>query len=68
MESLLKYIKTQLEEAEKALKDAEESLRLANLMGVDVSEAQLRFEQAKKRYMQLKAGFERYLGERGIRV
>ncbi len=66
MEDLLKYIKSQLEEAEKLMKQAEEVLRLAELMGVDVADARLRYEQAKKRYLALKSGFERYLSERGI--
>ncbi|MEM1726583.1 MAG: hypothetical protein QXD86_05865 [Candidatus Bathyarchaeia archaeon] len=68
MEDLLKYLKTQLNEAEKALKDAEECLRLSELMGIDVAEAKLRFEQAKQRYLRLKSGFERYLSEKGIKV
>ncbi len=68
MEELLKYLKAQLVEAEKAMKDAEEVLRLAELMGIDVSDARLRYEQAKKKYLQLKAGFERYLAERGIKL
>lgn len=68
MEDLLKYLKKQLEEAERAMKDAEECLRLAELMGVDVAEARLRFEQARQRYLKMKAGFERYLTERGIKV
>jgi len=68
MEDLLKYLKSQLVEAEKALRDAEECLRLSELMGIDVAEARLRFEQAKQRYMRLKSGFERYLSEKGIKV
>lgn len=68
MEDLLKYLKKQLEEAERAMRDAEECLRLAELMGVDVAEARLRFEQARQRYLKMKAGFERYLTERGIKV
>ncbi len=68
MESLLKYLKERLEEAEKVLRDAEESLRLAELMGIDTTDAKLRFEQAKKRYQQLKTGFERYLAEKGIKL
>lgn len=68
MEELLKYIKSQLDEAEKAMKDAEESLRLAELMGVDVADARLRFEQAKRRYLQLKSGFEQYIKAKGITI
>ncbi len=64
----MKYIKTQLAEAEKIMKDAEESLRLAELMNIDVADARLRYEQAKRRYMQLKAGFEKYLAEKGIKL
>lgn len=68
MEELLKYLKNQLSEAEKAMKDAEECLRLAELMGVDVAEAKLRYEQAKQRYLKLRSGFERYLSEKGIKL
>lgn len=68
MEELLKYLKNQLAEAEKAMKDAEECLRLAELMGVDVAEAKLRYEQAKQKYIKLKSGFERYLTEKGIKL
>lgn len=68
MEDLLRYLKKQLEEAEKAMKDAEECLRLAELMGIDVGDARLRYEQAKKKYYTLKSGFERYLTEKGIKL
>ncbi|MEM3662379.1 MAG: hypothetical protein QXI68_02220 [Sulfolobales archaeon] len=68
MEELLKYLKNQLTEAEKAMKDAEECLRLAELMGIDVADAKLRYEQAKQRYLKLKAGFEKYLTEKGIKI
>lgn len=64
----MKYLKNQLIEAEKAMKDAEECLRLSELMGIDVGEARLRFEQAKQRYQKLKSGFERYLSEKGIKL
>lgn len=66
MEELLKYLKSQLAEAEKAMRDAEEALRLAELMGIDVADAKMRYEQAKQRYLKLRAGFEKYLSERGI--
>lgn len=68
MEDLLKLIKQQLQEAERAVKEAEEALHLAELMGIDVAQARLRFEAAKKRYQQLKAGFEKYLAEKGLRL
>ncbi|MEM0506657.1 MAG: hypothetical protein QXW58_05330 [Thermosphaera sp.] len=68
MEELLKYLKSQLTEAEKAMKDAEECLRLAELMGIDVADAKLRYEQAKQRYLKLKSGFEKYLSEKGIKI
>ncbi|MEM1710615.1 MAG: hypothetical protein QW820_06970 [Sulfolobales archaeon] len=68
MEELLKYLKNQLAEAEKAMKDAEECLKLAELMGIDVADAKLRYEQAKQRYLKLKAGFEKYLSEKGIKI
>lgn len=68
MEDLLKFLKKQLEDAEKAMKDAEECLRLAELMGVDTTNERLRFEQARQRYLRMKAGFERYITERGIKL
>lgn len=66
MEDLLKYLKSQLVEAEKAMRDAEECLRLSELMGIDVADARLRYEQAKQRYLKLRSGFEKYLSEKGI--
>lgn len=68
MEELLKYLKNQLIEAEKSMKDAEECLRLSELMGIDIAEAKLRFEQSKQKYLKLKSGFEKYLAEKGIKI
>lgn len=68
MEQLLEFIKRQLELAEQALHQAEETVRLMELMGIDASEAKLRLETERKRFLAMKAGYEQYLRQKGMKT
>lgn len=65
MEELIKYIKQQISEGEKALKELDEAIRLAELMGIDVSEQKARRDEAYARLTRYKEGLEAYVKYRG---
>ncbi|MEM4761503.1 MAG: hypothetical protein QW230_00815 [Thermofilum sp.] len=61
MDRVVSFIQAQLKELESKIAEAEEIIRLAKLMGIDVTQQELELQRYKEQYARLKAGLEQYV-------
>lgn len=68
VERVVSFIQAQLKELEAKIAEAEEIIRLAKLMGIDVTQQELELQRYKEQYTRLKSGLEQYVRAKQIGV
>jgi len=64
---VIEMIKARIEEIKKSIAEAEEMVRLGELMGIDVGEQRARLEHLKRQLVKYEEGLKRYLSQRSAR-
>lgn len=68
VERVVSFIQAQLKELEAKIAEAEEIIRLAKLMGLDVAQQELELQRYKEQYARLKSGLDQYVRAKQIGV
>lgn len=63
---VIAYLKEQVSRLESQIAEAEELIRLAKAMGLDVAQQELELNRLKQQYSQMKTGLENYLRGRQL--